>query len=128
MQIEAVSVVRWSPTPGAQGASEIQGPDASTLSRLGAHLEFGAPSPAPDAPLAHSLSLSSLEASFKHGMRNSFTTQPMAEMLDAQKRGDVSAMTVALVRVTDAANSVSVLTKMTSSVTNGIKTLTTQSG
>lgn len=128
MQVEAVSIVRWSVTPGTKGTSEMQGPDASTVSRLGAHLEFSAPAPAPGTPQAQALSLRSLETSFKHGLRNTFTTQPMAEMIDAQKRADLPAMTVALVRLTDAANSVSLLTKMTSSVNNGIKALTTQGG
>lgn len=128
MQIDPVSVVRWSITPGAKGDASMEGLDASTISRLGAHLEFSAPVPAPHSPTGQALTMRSLETSFKNGMKTSFTTQPMAELIDAQRRSDLPAMTIAMVKVTDAATNVSLLSKMTSSVINGIKTLTTQSG
>jgi hypothetical protein len=128
MQIEALSVVRWSATPGAKSASEMQGPDASTLSRLGAHLEFSAATPVPDTALGQSLSLRTLESTFKHGMQNSFATQPMTQLLEAQKRGDTAGMTIALANLVDVSNSVGLLGKITSAVNNGVKTLTTASG
>jgi hypothetical protein len=61
-------------------------------------------------------------------MRSSFTAQPMADLIAASKTSDLSALTVALVRVTDASNGANLLMKMATQVNNGIKTLTTQSG
>ena len=123
MKPEAVSVVSWSVAKGKQSAPEMEGPDASTLSRLGAHLEFNA-SAASDTLLGHSLSLRSLETSFKHGMHNTFTTQPMAELIAAQQRSDTPGMTIALARLTDAGNSAKLLQGVANSFKDGIKALT----
>ncbi|MFN7395083.1 MAG: hypothetical protein ACK5RW_02170, partial [bacterium] len=128
MQPEAISAVRWALSPGTgKGAAEAPLQPASSLTGSGAHLILSVPS-VRDPSVQASLSVRSIGESFSHGMRSSFTAQPMADMVAATKKGDIAAMTVALVRVTDAANSAHLLTKMASQVNNGIKTLTSQSG
>ncbi len=128
MQTEAVSAVRWAIAPASgRGAAEVQSPTATGLPAGGAHLTLGVP-PVSDASVQASLSVRSIGETFSHGMRSSFTAQPMADLIAASKKSDLSALTVALVRVTDASNGANLLMKMATQVNNGVKTLTSQSG
>jgi hypothetical protein len=128
MQPEAISAVRWAVAPGsAKGAAEAQLSPASGLPGGGAHLTLSVP-PVSDPSVQASLSVRSVGETFAHGMRSSFTAQPMADLIAASKTSDLSALTVALVRVTDASNGANLLMKMATQVNNGVKTLTSQSG
>jgi hypothetical protein len=128
MQPEAISAVRWAVAPSsAKGATDVQLTPAPGLLAGGAHLTLSVP-PLLDPSVQASLSVRSLGESFAHGMRNSFTKQPMADLLAASKTSDTAAVSVALVRVIDATNSASMLMKMGSQINSGIKTLTSQSG
>ena len=128
MQTEAISAVRWAIAPGSgRGTADAHSQPPSGPLGAGAHLTLSVP-PVSDASVQASLSVRSIGETFSHGMRSSFTAQPMADLIAASKTSDLSALTVALVRVTDASNGANLLMKMATQVNNGVKTLTSQGG
>lgn len=99
----------------------------SAIPLSGAHLALGAPEVG-DRDVQESLTLRGLGQSISHGMRSSFTSKPMTELTAAVNANDTYGMTIALANLTEAANTVGLFSKMAAQVSQGIKSLTTQSG